>query len=219
MNQEVREEPRTPEPASLANLSEVKLGERERMLLEVASHRSAGPPVWFGRKGTEAYELLALATVSPNLEVDRLDLSSDFRALMRMRVPVPCLGRPGGELRVVPGAVLALSVPFEALSTPQPGYRFMQILAPPGVHHPNVSPGQPQLLCLGATLPAGITVKELVLASYRALAMQTVQVDEFDPAGVLNSDAARYWQGELQRLPLTDAPFLVAGPGRSGGAS
>jgi hypothetical protein len=65
-----------------------------------------------------------------------------------------------------------------------------------------------QPLCLGARLPAGIRVKELVLMAYGALSMQTVMIDELDPAGVLNPVAARWWQANTDRIPLSRAAFL-----------
>jgi hypothetical protein len=48
-----------------------------------------------------------------------------------------------------------------------------------------------------------------VLASYAALTLQSVMVDERDPAGVMNSEAARWWQANAGRIPLTTTPFLA----------
>ena len=50
----------------------------------------------------------------------------------------------------------------------------------------------------------------LPLLAYLALSMQSVQVNEFDPAGVMNLAAARYWQANLHRAPLSREPFLTA---------
>jgi len=40
------------------------------------------------------------------------------------------------------------------------------------------------------------------------LSMQTVMIDERDSAGVLNSAAAKWWQQNLNRIPLTREPFI-----------
>jgi len=61
---------------------------------------------------------------------------------------------------------------------------------------------------LGASLPTGIPCVELIVASYGALAMQNVMVDERDAAGVLNIEAARWWQANTHRIPLTKTPLL-----------
>jgi hypothetical protein len=38
--------------------------------------------------------------------------------------------------------------------------------------------------------------------------MQTLKIDERDAAGVLNPQAARWWQQNTDRIPLTSVPFL-----------
>ena len=38
--------------------------------------------------------------------------------------------------------------------------------------------------------------------------MQSVMFDEQDPAGVLNADAARWWQQNRDRIPLSREPFI-----------
>ena len=68
--------------------------------------------------------------------------------------------------------------------------------------------GQRGEVRLGATLPPGVRVKELVLMTYGALSMQSVMIDATDPAGVLNPEAAEWWQEIRNRLPLTSVPFL-----------
>jgi hypothetical protein len=125
-----------------------------------------------------------------------------------LRVPVPC--RPGGvgDLVIEPEAVLGLTYPEEALRQAMPGYSFLQVLAPSDVWHANVAFGPVRPLCLGTALPAGVRVKELVLMAYGALSMQTVQIDEQGPAGVLNAAAALWWQQNTARAPLSRAPFL-----------
>ena len=51
----------------------------------------------------------------------------------------------------------------------------------------------------------GIEAQELC-----AFAMQTLQVDERDPAGAMNPDAARWWRRELHATPLTRAGIIDA---------
>ena len=57
--------------------------------------------------------------------------------------------------------------------------------------------------------PLSTAVREAVLASYAALTLQSVMIDELDPAGVMNKQAARWWQANTGRIPLTSTPFLA----------
>ena len=63
-------------------------------------------------------------------------------------------------------------------------------------------------------LPAGIPCKEIVLLCYLALTMSNFQIREDDSAGVYNADAARFWQANTHRIPLTREPFLDASAGK-----
>jgi hypothetical protein len=49
---------------------------------------------------------------------------------------------------------------------------------------------------------------EIVVMTYGALTMQSVMIDEQDSAGVLNRDAAHWWQQNLWRIPLSREPFI-----------
>ena len=195
-------------PGGLAALAEVELDERSEAMLNAAFEEAGGPLPWRNRKKAEARELLALSRIAPRLRVQQLDLRESLRALLFLHTPVPL--RPGehGEFFTGNYAVLGLTYTLEALSRQQPGFAFLEILAPENVWHANVSMFPVQRLCLGAQLPAGIRVKELVLMAYGALTMQTVQIDETDSAGVLNAEAAIWWQQNLSRLPLSRVPFL-----------
>jgi hypothetical protein len=197
-----------PPPGGLAALSEVVLSAANQHVLDEAMRRAGGPPVWRCRKQAEGRDLLGLAQIAPRLKVGWVEMGVDLRALLFLRVPVPC--RPGGagELVVEPQAVLGLTYPQEALRQALPGYSFLQVLAPGDVWHANVAFGPVRPLCLGASLPAGVRVKELVLMAYGALSMQTVQIDEQDAAGVMNAAAALWWQQNTARAPLSRAPFL-----------
>ena len=76
------------------------------------------------------------------------------------------------------------------------------------------SPGTPlqsavQPLCLGANVARGFPLREAVLASYAALTLQTATIDDRDPAGIMNREAALWWQANAARAPLSRAPFLA----------
>ena len=192
----------------LAALAQVTLSPEHQRGLDEAVKVAGGPPAWQRRKQAEARDLLALAQIAPRLRVGWIDLAADLRALLFLRVPVPC--RPGGagDLVIEPQAVLGVTYPQAALRQPLAGYSFLQVLAPADVWHANVAFGPVRPLCLGAALPANVRGQELVLMAYGALSMQTVQLDEQDPAGVMNAAAALWWQQNTARVPLTRAPFL-----------
>jgi len=193
----------------LAALSEKALSPENKQLLDKVSAVAAGSPVWRARKLAEARDLLALSQLASRLTVLELDGREALRALVELRVPVPCLPAANGDLQIADRALLGLTYPEEAIRRPQPGYAFVQIIAPSPVWLANVTPDFRQLLCLGASLPAGIRVKELLLMTYGALTMQTVQIDETDGAGVLNHEAALWWQQNLHRVPLSRVAFLA----------
>ena len=195
-------------PRGLAALAEVKLGASGRQLLDSAGRTCGGPKAWQNRKRAEAYDLLALAQIASRFTVEFLDLRESLRAVATLQAPVPCLPDADGNLRIAPRALLGIRYPEEALRIPLPGFSFVEILEPTGVWHANASAESVQMLCLGAQLPAGIQLKEIVLMTYGALVMATVMIDELDPAGVLNPEAARWWQHNIKRAPLTRASFL-----------
>ncbi len=194
-------------PAGLAALGDVALTADNQRLLDEAAATSAGPPAWRQRKHAEARDLLALTQLAGRFKVMGLDLREALRAMLWLQVPVPCLPDPAGDLIIADHAVLGLTYPPEAPRQQLPGYAFIQVLAPDHVWHANVAVAN-RSLCLGQRLPAGIPVKELILMAYGGLSMQTVQIYEMDSAGVMNVDAARWWQRNLQRVPLTRAAFL-----------
>jgi len=192
-------------------LGEVLLNGRNVHLLEQAVEAGGGDPAWRARKRAEAHDLLALGQIAPpgRLTVERLDLRETLRAVLLMRVPVPCRPDADNELRVADHALIGLIYPQQVLRERLNGMSFIQILRPYGVWHANCgSIGQP--LCLGTDLPCGIPVKELVLMTYGALSMQTIQIDERDVAGIVNPAAARWWAANLHRIPLSPTPFLKA---------
>ena len=123
-------------------------------------------------------------------------------------MPVATRQNPDGDIQVAQEARLSLVYPREALYTPLPGAAFVTIREPLAAWYPQVPVGPVQLLCLGETLPANIPLREIALAAYGALSMQTIQLDEQDPTGVFNVEAARWWQANTHRIPLSREPFL-----------
>jgi len=197
----------TAERHDLSSLGRVELVGRHANLLAGAREQCGGVAAWRHRKLAEAHDLLALAQLSRRLLVHWVDLSVELRVLFEMRVPVACMPDSSGALGIAPGARIGLTYRQEAMRLPQPGYSFVQVLSPGCLWYPSVSTDT-QLLCLGASLPAGILLKELVLMIYGALAMLTVQLDPTNAAGVLNPAAADWWQRNVEKIPLTNEPFI-----------
>jgi len=194
---------------ALHELHKVPLDADSRQLLQARTSVSVGSPMWRARQGAEAHDLLALAQLSPRLVVLDLRLEGELRALVGLAGPVPTCPRPG-VVEVRDRALLALRYPLEALSEPLAGWAFVNVLEPRGLWLPNAAQVPEQRLCLGVAMPVGIPLRELVLASWAALTLQAVQLDPRDPAGVLNLDAARWWQDHQHALPLTRASLLSA---------
>jgi len=209
-----------PRRMGLSRLAEVKLSPDRQQQLELAEVSSGGSADWRGRKRAELWDLLALSQLAPpgRMKLEFLDLRVALRAVVLLRVPVPCMPLPRGELLVATRALLGLTYPQESLSRPLPGYAFIQVLSPQRVWHANVAPEAAQPLCLGAQLPAGIRTKELVLMTYGALSMQSIMINERDPAGVLNPVAAEWWQRNITSIPLTRTPFLGEGSPSTAGS-
>jgi hypothetical protein len=191
----------------------LELNDVNHARLTQASFHAGGSPMFRLRKQREVHDLLALCQIAPpgRLDVLELDLRQSLKAVLRMKVPVACRPQPDGPVITLPGAVLGLTFPEEALWRPQAGYSFLEILFPHRVWHPNVShaPAPVQALCLGPSMPAGVRVTELLLGAYGALQMTTLNVDEMDPAGVMNFEACKYFQDRLDLLPLSRTPFLM----------
>jgi hypothetical protein len=212
---------RTAGPPDLASLSQVCLNEAHTKLLQLALPAAGGADVCRTRLHAEARDILALSQIAPpkRLQIEWLDVADDgLRALLFMQVPVA--QHPDGQnrLRIARLAVLGLMYPRDAIRCSLPGTAFFEILQPLDVWHPNAAPtGQipTSRLCLGPALLAGIRCVDLILMAYGALSMQAVQLNEQDPAGVLNAAAARWWQQNLEHIPLTATPFLAPGPNAS----
>jgi hypothetical protein len=191
----------------LSELRDLPLAGVFETIWETAQATCGGPAACRRRLIAEAHDLLALAQLSDRLVVHWLDLSMGLRAKVEMDVPVPCLPDPSGPLSIAPRATLGVGYPQEAVFVPQQGFAFVRILKPQGVWLSAISPDENQALCLGH-LPAGVPVSEILLMTYGALSLQTIQIDLLDSAGVLNPAAAVWWQQNASRIPLTREPFL-----------
>lgn len=198
----------------LTALSEVPLLPHNREVLDRCQRDCQGPEAWRRRKLADARDVLALSQIAPRLAVIHLDLGHSIRLLADLRVTVPCMPRPEGELFIARRALLGVTYGQEALTTPQSGLSFVEILQPPRVWHANVLPKPGQPLCLGPRLPAGIPLVEVILMTYGALTMQTWMLDPEDSAGLANPAAARWWLANRERLiPLSTEPFILRGDG------
>lgn len=198
------------QPFGLNSLSGVRLTPPFQARLDRLAASNTGNPAWRNRKTAEARQLLALEQIaSYRIRILEFDVSGSLRVVFALHTPVPCRPDAEQQLVVAPEAVLGLDYPSQAVLQAMPGSAFLTVLHPREVWHANVAlPGQS--LCLGAKLPAGIRVRALVMMAYGALSGQTMQqVDPHDAAGVMNVEAAAWWQQNLNQLPLSPEPFLI----------
>lgn len=216
----------TPEQANttwaggISDLSGVVLDAHFREVHERATRGNAGAPTWSHRKAAELHGALALAQVSGRMRIMLADLTVSLRLMFELRCVVPTMPEPGGELVIEDRALIGLTYPEEAIRAPLPGCAFVMLLRPAAVWLPNVGPPDPsfkgpgpgQPLCLGASIAAGTPVKELILQSYGALTMQSVQLDERDAAGLMNQEAAEWWLRTETPIPLAREGFLEFTP-------
>lgn len=199
-------------PLGLGDLADLPLSVvNQRTLDRCAEDIVAGSAAWRERKLAEARDLLALSQIAPRLQVRHLDLRTELLALVELRdMPVPTWAPDSPELKIEHGTLLAIHYPEDLLIRPIPGTVPIRILEPRFVYHSNVGPfgSRAPSLCLGANVPRGFPLREMVLASYAALTLQAISLDNMDPAGVLHAKAAVWWQANSKRIPLTSEPFL-----------
>lgn len=194
----------------LSSLPGVTLSAERDAWRRTLAASSSGTGAWRARKDAEVRDLLALAQIAPGrLSIVALDTDDELRAVFRLRAAVPCRPDPDGEVLVRQQALLGLTYPEDALRRSLPGVAFVQVIAPPHCWHPNVAYDVVQPICLAPSMPAGIPAVELVLATYAALTLQAITLDERDAGGVLNVEATRYWQSATHRIPLSREPFLA----------
>lgn len=196
--------------AGLADLGHLELLPQHAHVLGEMAAQSLGGKVWRDRKLAEAHELIALSQIAPRMRIHAMDLRTDLVAVVLLQLPVPCKAPGAATPHIERGALLAIRYEEELLRTPIAGTRPIRLLQPQRVYHSNVGPeGDPRpALCLGASIPRGLPAKEMVLQSHAALTLQSISLDDFDPAGVLNPEAARYWQTHADQIPLSREPFL-----------
>lgn len=189
--------------------ADVRLSAPNEALLRLALLSNAGEPVWRVRKEGEVRELVGLQQIAPDrFKILQFDLVDGLRCLFALRTPVPLRPDAHDRLGFASEAVLGLDYRRQAMTEAMPGTAFLCILKPRDVWLGNVSPN-PQMLCLGPKIAAGTRCRNLVLMAYAALAGQTMQeVDPRSGAGVMNLEAALWWQRNLARLPLSNEPFL-----------
>jgi hypothetical protein len=198
--------------AVLAHLESVALPTQCEQAIEELRRSSQGTVVWRARKAAEARDLFALAEIAERMNVLALQGETELRALVRLRAPVPCMPPGTNELIIGEDVDLVLHYPEEIMHRPLPGYRLVEILRPRDVLMPNVARGPNQLLCLGANVPRNFPLREAVMASYGALTMQAVTIDERDTAGIMNPIASEWWKANASRIPLSKEPFLAKEP-------
>ncbi len=194
----------------LSDLLEVPLLAHQEQGLERLREAALGSAMWRNRKIAETRKVFGLEQLADRLSVLAVDATTDLRVVISIETPVATL--PPGALDLVVEHQVELVLHYDEgiLTGPQPGWAIVEILSPRFVHHANVgTSGDSQRLCLGANIPRGYPLSEAILATYSALTMQSVAIDERDPAGVMSFEAAVWWQNNLARIPLSTAPFLA----------
>jgi len=203
------------EQVNLSELGDFVLNGFYQSHLESAMKTCAGSGSFQKRKEIEYREFLALAQISGRINPLAANLEQALQFHFILNAPVGVLNSKN-ELEIKDWAHISLTYPEEALRKAMPGYAFVRVLQPGGVWHPNAArpdcpdPFPGQVLCLGQSIPPGIRVRELVLMTFGALTLQSVQLDARDPAGVLNVEAAEWWLQNRSEIPLTREPFLKA---------
>ena len=196
-------------PPGLKELEHVELNLRNRDMLAKARQQCSGDPATRNRKQAEASELLALSQIAPpgRIVVESLDLREHLRAMLMMEVPVACQPKENNEPEMFDHALIGFTYPNDGFQRPLPGYAFFQILLPRDVWLAQVKQPE-QALCIAPLVAAGTRTAMLLLQAYGALSMQSIQLDIKDPAGLFSADIARWWQDNLDRVPLTRTALL-----------
>ena len=179
-----------------------------RKILQSALADNVGRREWREYKAEQARELVDLCVRSPRMTLLGLDLTGDFGAVYGIVMPVPC--RPQGDrLRLAQHAVFHLRYAEEWRWQPPAGYEPLGVLDPMDLFGPNMVAAPAGGVCLGR-IPAGIPVREIALLGYFAVTLQTHQLNEIDPQGILNPAACEYFRAHPEWLPLTHAGLFDA---------
>lgn len=204
-----------PRQLGLSDLDTVKLeAVREQRLTEVSAQATGTVPVRH-RKIHDARQFLALEQISGRFFIRWLDLAGELRAIIEMRVPVPCRAGADQPVRLRSAATIAFIFPDAAAYAPQPGTVFAAVLFPKAVFHPLVGgPNGEQVICLGPKIFG--SASRIFALIYSAMAMQGATdsiLDPRQPLGVMNPEAAMWFQSAASngriRVPLTNEPFIA----------
>jgi hypothetical protein len=197
-------------PPGLSDLLEVPLLMQQEKGLERLREAALGSATWRHRKLAEVRKVFGLEQLADRLTVLAVDATTDLRVVVLLHTPVPTMPPDSVDLVLEQQAELVLHYNEAILTGPLPGWAMVEILSPRFVLHANVgTSGDSQRLCLGANIPRGYPVTEGILAAYAAFTMQSVAIDERDPAGVMSHSAALWWQQNAARIPLATEPFLA----------
>jgi hypothetical protein len=141
-----------------------------------------------------------------------LAAESDVLTLLPIGGPLPqrylADFRCRGLVRLESGAVVeadhfVLGVVFDDnyLRDADP-FRVLTCLAPPGIYHPNVTPGAP-FICVGPVTP-GTPLVDLLYRSFEVFTYQRVTMREDN---ALNVEACAWARRNLHRFPIDDRPL------------
>jgi hypothetical protein len=170
-------------------------------VIDKALQTNGGPRSWKLWKQASIEDLRQLLRRAPRVHLLALNLEGDLHAAYQIDMPIPRWPH-NGQLVVGHSATFHLAYHDEWRTVPPKGWEPVGIFAPPDIFHPDARPSLRGALCLGR-LPAGVSPKELLLLSYLAGTMQTVQLAEDDPEGVLNVQACEFFRCHPEYLPLT----------------
>jgi hypothetical protein len=194
------------EPAALPTAEE-----KQRQVaahLEEAIRRNGGGRAWreWKRRSTEA--VLDLVLRSPRMQLLGLSLEGDVEMAFEIRCPVPRWPK-GDRLVIGQRVVCHLLYQEHWRFESAPGWAPLGVVWPPDLYHSNVRPYVRSALCLwGFGLPPNTQPKEIVLAAFDAVTLQSINIDESDPAGVLNAAASEFYRRHPEYVPLTRAGLL-----------
>jgi len=173
-------------------------------LLRQASENNTGRRDWREWKQDQGQALADMISAAERMSLLDLCLDGDFNAVVAIRMPVPRWPK-NGRLRIGHRAVFHLHYEDRWRWEAPAGWMPLGIFEPPDIFAPNMAPSLRGAICLGKTLPAGIPVTEIIVLGYYAVTLQNRDMDETDPAGVLNVQACEFFRNRPEYLPLTDA--------------
>jgi len=161
---------------------------------------------WRQWKARSLEEVMDLILRSPRMEPLGASLEGDFDIDFAIRCPVP---RWPKQDRLVIGDRVVCHLRYQdqwRFESP-PGWGPVSIAWPHDVFSSNSLPHLRGALCLG-DLPPNAKPIQIILAAYDALTLQSHNLDETHPAGVLNALASDFYRRRPQYLPLTTAGLL-----------